>query len=130
MRNVTEPRLNILNLIKCTHDIRYDEKYVITHAHPATGILHITDSSPFFITGRLSMLGRGGGRYPHLYEEMINHLFGPEKNRIEISSGSIKGRTWTSGAALSSLKVKDSLLSVLNLHHLHHLHSLLTSILI
>ncbi|MGC2427098.1 MAG: hypothetical protein WA421_08685, partial [Nitrososphaeraceae archaeon] len=61
------------------------------------------------------MLGRGGGRYPHLYEELINHLFGPETNRIEICSGSIKGRTWTSGAALSSLKVKDSLLSVLNL---------------
>lgn len=58
---------------------------------------------------------RDGGRYPHKYEEMINHLFGIEKNRIEVCSGSIKGRTWTSGAAHSSFKVKDSLSSVLNL---------------
>lgn len=115
MRNVTEPRLNILDLIKCTHYIRYDEKYIITHAYPATGILHITDNSPFFITGKGSMLGRGGGSYAHLYEGMINHLFGPEKNRIEVCSGRVKGKTWTSGTALTSLKVNDSLLSVLNL---------------
>lgn len=61
------------------------------------------------------MRGRDGGRYPLKYEEMINHLFGIENNRIEVCSGSIKGRTWTSSAALSSLKVKDSLASVLNL---------------
>jgi hypothetical protein len=47
---------------------------------------------------------------------MINHLFGTEKNRIEVCSGSIKGRsTLTSNAALSSLKVEDSLSSFLNL---------------
>jgi hypothetical protein len=82
---------------------------------PATGILHITDNSPFFVTGKVSMRGRDGGRYPCKYEEMIDHLFGIENNRIEVCSGTIKGRTWSSGAALSSLKVKDSLLSVLNL---------------
>jgi hypothetical protein len=90
VRNVTEPRLNILDLIKCTHYIRYDEKYIITHAYPATGILHITDSSPFFITGKLSMLGRGGGSYPHLYEGVINHLFGPEK--IELRFAVVESR--------------------------------------
>ena len=107
--------LNILDLIKCTHYIRYDENYIITHAHPATGILHITDNSPFFITGKASMRGRDGGRYPYKYEEMINHLFGTEKNKIEVCSGTIKGRTWESGTALSSLKIKDSLSSILNL---------------
>jgi hypothetical protein len=61
------------------------------------------------------MRGREGGKYPYKYEEMINHLFGPEKNRIEACSGSIKGRTWTSDAVLSSPKVKDSLSSILNL---------------
>ena len=95
--------------------MRYDENYIITHAYPATGILHITDNSPFFITGKASMRGRDGGRYPYKYEEMINHLFGPVKNGIEVCCGSIKGRTWASSAALSSLKVKDSLLSLLNL---------------
>jgi hypothetical protein len=62
------------------------------------------------------MRGRDGGRYPYQYEEMINHLFGIERNRIEVCSGSIKGRaTATSNAVLSSLKVKDSLSSFLNL---------------
>jgi hypothetical protein len=111
----SQPHLNILDLIKCTHPIRYDEKYTITHAYPATGILYITNNSPFFITGKVSMVARDGGRYPHKYEEMINHLFGPEENRIEVCSGTIKGRTWTSGAALSSLNATDSLSSVLNL---------------
>jgi hypothetical protein len=103
-----QSHLNILNLVKCTHHIRYDEKYIITHAYPATGILHITDNSPFFITGKVSMRGRDGGRYPYKYEEMIDHLFGIENNRIEVCSGSVRGRTWTSSAALSSLNVKDS----------------------
>ena len=62
------------------------------------------------------MRGRDGGRYPFQYEEMINHMFGIEKNRIEVCSGSIKGRaTETSNAVLSSLNIKDSLSSVLNL---------------
>jgi hypothetical protein len=61
------------------------------------------------------MRGRDGGRYPYQYEEMITHIFGTEKNRIEVCSGTIKGRTWTSSAASSSLKVKDSLSSILNL---------------
>jgi hypothetical protein len=108
--------LNILDLIKCTHYVRYDEKYIITHTHPATGILYVTSTSPFFISGQVRMRGRDGGRYPYQYEEMIDHLFGTEKNRIEVCSGSIKGRdTATSNALLSSLKVKDSLSSTLNL---------------
>jgi hypothetical protein len=47
---------------------------------------------------------------------MINHLFGIEKNNIEVCSGSINGRpTATSNALLSSLREKDSLPSILNL---------------
>jgi hypothetical protein len=62
------------------------------------------------------MRGRDGGRYPYQYEEMINHLFGTEKDRIEVCNGSIKGRAnTTSNAVPSSLKVKDSLSSALNL---------------
>jgi len=110
----SQSHLNVLDLIKCPHYIRYDEKYTITHAHPATGILFITNNSQFFITGKLSMRGRDRGRYPHKYEEMINHLFGIEKNRIEVCSGTIRGKTWTSGAALTTLKVNDSISSVLN----------------
>ena len=115
MLRANQSRSNILDLLKCTHHITYDEKYNLTHAHPATGILFITNTSPFFVTGKLTMRGRDGGRYPHKYEEMINHLFGTEKNRIEVCGGTIKGRTLTSSAALSSLKEQDSLSSILNL---------------
>jgi hypothetical protein len=115
MLKASQPCLNVLDLIKCTHYVRYDEKYIITHTHPATGLLYVTSASPFFISGQVRMRGRDGGRYPYQYEEMITHLFGMENNRIEVCSGSVRGRTWTSSAALSSLKVKDSLLSVLNL---------------
>jgi len=107
---------NIFDLIKCTHYVRYDEKYIVIPAHPATGLLYVTTASPLFISGQVRMRGRDGGRCPYQYEEMINHLFGIEKNRIEVCSGSIKGRaTETSNALLSSLNVKDSLSSVLNL---------------
>lgn len=116
MLKASQPCLNILDLIKCTHYVRYDKKYIITHTHPATGLLYVTSASPFFISGQVRMRGRDGGRYPYQYEEMINHLFGTEKNRIEVCSGSIKGRaTATPNVVLSSLKVKDSLSSVLNL---------------
>jgi hypothetical protein len=131
VRKVNHPSLNILDLIKCKHydlstsyskidlkrhsEVRVDKKYVIIPPNPATGMLYITSTSPFFIHGNVNMKGRDGGRYPYKYEEMINHLFGTEKNRIEICSGSIKGRTWTSGAVLSSLNVKDSLPLILNL---------------
>jgi len=53
MLKASQSCLNILDLIKCTHYVRYDERYIITHAYPTTGILHITDTSPFFITGKL-----------------------------------------------------------------------------
>ena len=79
------------------------------------GYCSLRIASQFFITGKLSMRGRDGGRYPYQYEEMINHLFGTEKNRIEVCSGSIKGRTLDTGCILSSLNVKDTLSSVLNL---------------
>lgn len=57
------------------------------------------------------MRGRDGGRYPYNYPEMIDHIFGKDENTIEVCSGSIKGRTWTSNTTLSSLKVNDSSLS-------------------
>jgi len=101
--------------MKCTHPVRFDEKYIVIHAHPATGILYVTNASPFFISGQVRMRGRDGGRYPYQYEEMINHLFGIEKNRIEVCSGSIKGRTTTTlNAVLSPLEVKDSFSSTLD----------------
>lgn len=130
MPKANQPHLNILDLIKCKHydlstsyskidikrhhEVRVDKKYVIIPPNPATGMLYITSTSPFFLYGNVSMKGRDGGKYPYKYEEMINHLFGTEKNRIEVCSGSIKGRTYTSSASLFSLKVKDSSSSVLN----------------
>jgi hypothetical protein len=61
-------------------------------ADPATGILYITENSPFFISGQVRMRGRNGGRYPYHYLEMIDNIFGKEDNTIEVCSGSVRGK--------------------------------------
>lgn len=60
-------------------------------AYPATGILYVTANSPDFISGHIRLRGRGQGRYPYKYLEMINRIFGKEDNTIEGCSGSVKG---------------------------------------
>jgi hypothetical protein len=86
---------NILNLIKCRYVDQTDgnnNKYSVILAGPAKGVLYITEGSQNFISGQVRMRGRDGGRYPYNYLEMIDHVFGSEKNTIEVCSGSIKGR--------------------------------------
>ena len=81
--------IDIRHLIrpKCLVDL--SEDYTVVPAKPATGVLYITKRNPSFISGHLRMRGRSNGRYPYGYLEMINEVFGPEENAIEVCSNSI-----------------------------------------
>ena len=74
--------IKILDLIKCDH--HQLEDYTIMLAKPAKAVLYITKQSPYFITGDIRARGKDNGRYPYKYLEMIEHLFGPEHNTIEV----------------------------------------------
>lgn len=81
--------LNIIeDLIKCPY---YEaENYYMIPAHPAVGILYVTKSTPYFISGQLRMRSNGGGKYPSRYIQMIDTLFGHEADTIEVCSNSVK----------------------------------------
>jgi hypothetical protein len=84
----TQPpvHLSILELIKCNYSISTSTSYIIIEATPATGILYVTKNSPNFISGHVRLRGRNNGRYPYNYLEMIERIFGPEENTIEVCS--------------------------------------------
>ena len=89
----------ILDLIKCKYTFQTDSnnnRYSVILASPATGVLHVTEKSPYFIQDKVSMRGKSGGRYPYHYLEMIDYIFGREENTIHVCSGSIQGRNATS----------------------------------
>ena len=76
----------IVDLIKSKYSLTNSGKYIIIEAEPAVGVLHITRKSPYFIFGDVHLRGRNNGRYPYKYLEMIENLFGPEDNTIEVCS--------------------------------------------
>lgn len=84
---------NILDLLK-VKCLSMDNSYVIS-ASPACGWLFVTNRSPHFISGHVRLKGRENGRYPYNYLEMIENLFGEEKNIIEVCSGSIQSSCFT-----------------------------------
>jgi hypothetical protein len=103
---------NIIDLIKCKihhytelpicyHNSRSyftdnnNHKYFIIPTDPATGILYISEISPYFISGHLRLRGKHHGKYPFSYLEMIDNIFGKEENIIEVCSGSIRGNCFT-----------------------------------
>lgn len=65
--------------------------YSIKKCDPATGILYITEDNPSFISGHVRMRGRNEGKYPFNYIEMIDAIFGYERNTIEVCSRSVPG---------------------------------------
>ena len=81
------PSFNILNLIKS--QIIETEQYYIIPAVPAVGLLYVTKKNPSFISGQLRMRSNGGGRYPSKYLDMIDTIFGPCENTIEVCSNYI-----------------------------------------
>ena len=82
--------IKILDLIKC--DYHQLEDYTIVLAKPAKGVLFITKQSQYFITGDIRARGKDNGKYPYKYLEMIEHLFGPEDNTIEVCSNDMSLR--------------------------------------
>jgi hypothetical protein len=66
-------------------------KQSVTLATPAKGNLFITFENPGFISGQVRLRGKGQGRYPHNYLEMINNIFGKENNVIEVCSKGVRG---------------------------------------
>jgi hypothetical protein len=86
----TKPQL-ILELIKCNYQSLpkaeiEDMDYIVIRAAPATGLLYITNNSPYFLTGQVRLRGRNNGRYPFKYLEMLDRIFGHEENTIEVCS--------------------------------------------
>ena len=93
--------VNVIDLIKCKYYIlppnedstnknRNDKLFVIP-AIPAKGVLFITSDNPGFISGHVRLRGKGQGRYPYNYLEMIDNIFGKENNLIEVCSNSVRG---------------------------------------
>jgi hypothetical protein len=88
----------VLDLIKCDFQILPASKmddannnYIVIPAHPATGVLYITNNNPEFISGHVRLKGKDEGRYPYKYLEMIENIFGKEDNTIEVCSRSVRG---------------------------------------
>jgi hypothetical protein len=90
MKMKEAPSLNIIDLIKCQY---YEaENYYMITATPACGILYITKSTPYFISGQLRMRSTGGGKYPTRYIEMLDTIFGTCSNTIEVCSNSVSNK--------------------------------------
>ena len=77
---------NVLSLIRCKCFHLPNSKYTIIETGPATGIIYITEASPYFISGHVRLKGKDQGRYPYNYLEMIDYIFGHEENVIEVCS--------------------------------------------
>jgi len=88
----TDDNFSFLDLIKCNYHYSEDGKYIIIEATPATGILYITKNTSYFMSGHIRSRGRNEGKYPYRYLEMIDTVFGPEENTIEVCSHSVKGK--------------------------------------
>src|ERR671923_1469754 len=82
-----------LDLLKCEYFLL--DEYIVLSTGPATGILYLTVNSPHFISGHIRLKGNSGGRYPSKYLEMIDYIFGPENNTIEVCSRYVRGRAFT-----------------------------------
>ena len=54
-------------------------------------VLYVTEDNPSFVSGEIRMRAKNGGSYPYKYVEMIDNLFGPDDNTIEVCSRSVKG---------------------------------------
>lgn len=61
-------------------------KYEIIDPAPATGILYRVNN---YLSGHLRMRARENGRYPYHYISMIDAVWGPESNTIEVCSNSV-----------------------------------------
>ena len=87
--------VNVLDLIKCRYyplppNPQNPTTYVIL-PKPLKGCLFITKDNPSFISGHIRVRGKQGGQYPYKFLQMIDYVFGFEKNTIEVCSGKVTG---------------------------------------
>jgi hypothetical protein len=100
-KSPTSNPIKVINLIKSRHYIlppteegnstKNNDRQFIIPATPAKGNLFITFGNPAFVSGHVRLKGKGQGRYPYNYLEMIDNIFGKENNSIEVCSNSVKG---------------------------------------
>ena len=91
MPPVTNQKIDLGTIIKCPWTTVIKDNYTVIPATPAAGILYITENNPSFISGSVRMRGRRNGSYPYNYLEMIDNIYGPERNTIEVCSRSVIG---------------------------------------
>lgn len=80
--------LQVIDLIKCP--VINANGYHIISADPCKGILYVTEDNPEFLSGHIRVRGKDEGRYPYNYLEMIDRVFGPEPNTIEVCSRTVQ----------------------------------------
>ena len=68
------------------------EGYDIINCQPATGLLYLVNN---FLSGHVRVRGKDNGQYPYNYKKMIDKLFGPSNNAIEVCSNSIRDSNLT-----------------------------------
>lgn len=95
LRNGSTTEINILSLIKCRYyplppSPEPATTYIIL-PKPLKGALFITKDNPSFISGHVRVRGKNGGQYPYRLVQMIDYVFGPEYNAIEVCSGKVTG---------------------------------------
>ena len=66
------------------------EGYDIVNCQPATGLVYLINN---FLSGHVRVRGRPNGQYPYNYKEMIDSVFGPSNNAIEVCSNSIESNS-------------------------------------
>ena len=84
---------DVMNLIKCPYETvpSYKPDSYIIRPKPLKGIVFVSFKNIEFMSGQIRVRGRGGGKYPLHYLEMIDYVFGREENTIEVCSGSVNG---------------------------------------
>lgn len=63
---------------------RTDSEYHILHPYPRIAVANN------FIMGHWACRGKDEGRYPYGYMQLIDRIFGPEKNTIEVCSRTVQ----------------------------------------
>lgn len=82
---------NVMNLIRCPYEAlpQVEPDTYIIMPKPLKGTLFVSFDNLGFMSGQVRVRGKGGGKYPFHYLEMID--YGKEENTIEVCSGSVYG---------------------------------------
>lgn len=82
--------IDVRDLIKAPWTPSNLNGYDVYQTAPGTGVIYVTDHNPEFLSGHMRVRGEKNGSYPHFYNEIIDNLFGKDKNTIEVCSYKIK----------------------------------------